>query len=147
MQVETTRFGTLEIAPEAIVTFSEGLLGFPNLKRFVLIEHPGGPFEWLQSVDEPAMAFPTLDPAWVRDEYSVRLEDADLDLLGLGPDGGHISVMAIVNVGDPSTPTINLLAPICLANDTRRGIQLVQHNQGLLTRHPLRTRTPEREVA
>lgn len=147
MQINTSRFGNIEVSQQELIVFAEGLLGFPELKQFIIIEHPGGPFQWLQSVDDANVAFPTLDPAWARNEYSARLEDSDLKTLGLEPEGGDIILLAIVNVTEPSNPTINLLAPLCLAVDTRRGIQVVQHNSGMSTRQPLIASAPERRVA
>jgi flagellar assembly factor FliW len=148
VQINTSRFGTLDVDKEELITFSEGLLGFPDLKEFIIIEHPGGPFQWIQSADDANVAFPTLDPAWAKNEYSARLEDADLKMLNLGPEGGDIILLAIVNVTEPSNPTINLLAPICISVETRHGVQVVQHNSGMSTRQPLVTTTSaERRVA
>ena len=36
MQIETTRFGVIEITEDRILEFSEGLVGFPGLKRFLV---------------------------------------------------------------------------------------------------------------
>ncbi len=150
MQVQTTLFGTVEIDDQQCIHFPEGILGFTHLTRFLLIEHPGGPFKWLQAVDAPEVAFPTLNPAWVCSNYEIRLEESEIETLGLGADAGagDVSVLAIVNVSTPTSPTINLMAPICVAVETRRGIQAVQHNRSLSTRHPLRARQRgERRVA
>jgi flagellar assembly factor FliW len=54
MELETTRFGTIRIQADDIITFEEGLVGLSQYRRFVLIRHDSeGPFWWLQSVDEP----------------------------------------------------------------------------------------------
>ena len=53
MIVNTTRFGPIEISKEDILNFSEGLLGFNDLEKFVLLDDPNDEiFAWLQSCDE-----------------------------------------------------------------------------------------------
>ena len=54
----TTRFGDQEAPVDMIVEFPDGLLGFPDCRRFIIVQNPsGGPFQWLQSIDEPGLAF------------------------------------------------------------------------------------------
>ncbi len=57
MRIETTRFGLLEMDEKVFIHFPWGMPGFEQLKRYVLLEHRDGPFQWLQSVDEPSVAF------------------------------------------------------------------------------------------
>ena len=63
--VDTTRFGAIDIEESSVIEFPEGLLGFGDCKRYVLLDHPGGNglFEWLQSVERPELAFCVIDPA------------------------------------------------------------------------------------
>lgn len=143
MKVETSRFGTLEVDPEDRIFFPEGMMGLPRMQHFVLFDHPGGVFQWLQSCDDADLAFVVMDPAFVVGEHNLRLMDQELEVLGVADlsgedDGGEIAVCAIVNVSDPRNPTVNLLAPLCIAMRTRRGMQVVQHHSGYSTRHELR---------
>ena len=144
MKVETTRFGTLEIEPEDRLYFPDGLLGLPHLRQFVLFEHSGGLFQWLQSCDEEDIAFVVIDPAFAVPSHSVKLSKADLELLavadldGAEEAGDEVGVCAIVNVCNPADPTVNLLAPLCISTRTRRGAQIVQHHSGYSTKHSLR---------
>jgi flagellar assembly factor FliW len=142
--VETSRFGQLEIDPEDRLLFPEGIMGLPDLRYFVLLDHEGGVFQWLQSTEDPDMAFVVIDPTMVVNEHAVRLNDADLKVLGVedleGTDEGQeIAVCAIVNVSDPSNPTVNLLAPLCIASRTRCGMQVVQHHSGYSTRYEIKS--------
>src|SRR4051812_10059698 len=75
MEIETTRFGRLEVDEERIIVCPEGLLGFPSKKRWALIQSgEDNYFFWLQAVDEPSLAFVVTDPAFFRPEYRVGLE-------------------------------------------------------------------------
>src|SRR3989442_4459509 len=76
MDIATTRFGRLEVNEERIISFPNGLLGFPDHKRFALIQTgEENYFFWLQSVDEPNLAFVVTDPAIFFKGYEVPLRD------------------------------------------------------------------------
>ena len=74
MDVRTTRFGVISIAEDRVITFPKGLLGFPQSHRFCLLE-PGDDacFFWLQSLDDPGLAFVVTDPALFVADYSVPI--------------------------------------------------------------------------
>ncbi len=71
MQVNTTRFGTIEIEERELITFPWGIPGFEELKSYVLLQYKNGPFQWLQSAEEPAVAFVVCPPDFIGLEYSV----------------------------------------------------------------------------
>ncbi|OGL64767.1 MAG: hypothetical protein A3J27_15225 [Candidatus Tectomicrobia bacterium RIFCSPLOWO2_12_FULL_69_37] len=136
MQVETTRFGPLEFASGQLYELTEGLLGFPLLKRFILIgnEADGGPFRWLQSLEEPALAFVVIDPDWLAPGYRSELPRAALEAAGLDrPEEG--TVLALVTIPEnPQEMTANLKGPLLFNSKTRQGLQLVLDEE----RHSLR---------
>ena len=65
-------------------TFPRGLLGFPDHTRFALIQTgEENYFFWLQSVDEPNLAFVVTDPSIFFKDYEVPVREetqADLKL-------------------------------------------------------------------
>ena len=58
MEVRTSRFGVIDIAEDRVITLPKGVLGFPNFTRYCLLQ-PGDDacFFWLQSLDDPSLAF------------------------------------------------------------------------------------------
>jgi len=136
MDVRTSRFGVIEIAEDRVITFSKGLLGFPDCARYCLLE-PGDDacFFWLQSIEEPSLAFVITDPALFISDYSVpirpeQMESLELDKLE------EAQVFVIVNkVGDQLTG--NLQGPLVINTLTRQGEQLVLAEKKWTTRHPL----------
>jgi flagellar assembly factor FliW len=76
MLIETSRFGTLDLDEGAFIEFPWGIPGFEQVKRYVLLEHGQGPFQWLQAVDEPNLAFVVCDPEVIGLRYSVPREKA-----------------------------------------------------------------------
>ncbi len=71
MQVNTTRFGSVEVKEEQFINFPWGIPGFEELKQYVLLEYKNGPFQWLQSVEEPSVAFVVCPPDFIGIEYRV----------------------------------------------------------------------------
>jgi len=75
MDIATTRFGRLEVNEERIISFPKGLLGFPQYQRYALIQTgEENYFFWLQSVDEPTLAFVVTDPAIFFKDYDFALK-------------------------------------------------------------------------
>ena len=136
MKVRTTRFGEVEIDPGRLLVFPHGLLGFARFRTFALLQPDDrGVFYWLQSVEDPELAFVVTDPtAWIPD-YSVPIRATDLAGLGLErPEDA--TIFAIVNRRDGAI-TANLQGPIVLNADSRTGIQLVLSDRTWSTRHEL----------
>ncbi len=84
MQVNTTRFGIIEVAEKELIKFPWGVPGFEELKSYVLLEYKNGPFQWLQSVDEPAVAFVVCSPDFLGLVYTAP--DAKKKLIKLDKD-------------------------------------------------------------
>jgi len=71
MQFDTTRFGMMEIEEKELINFPWGIPGFEELKAFVLLEYKNGPFQWLQSVEEPSVAFVVCPPGVIGLDYKI----------------------------------------------------------------------------
>jgi flagellar assembly factor FliW len=136
MEVRTTRFGVIEIADDRVITFPKGLLGFPAQKRYCLLE-PGDDacFFWLQSLDEPSLAFVITDPSLFVGDYSVPIREEQMKELSLEK-LEDAQVFCIVNKIDDQL-TGNLQGPLVINTLTRVGDQLVLAEKRWTTRHPL----------
>jgi flagellar assembly factor FliW len=134
LEVASRRFGTLSVGEDRIFTLDAGLVGFPEARRFVLLDHrPGSPFKWLLCVDEPELGFAVVDPADFVPGHAPPLERA-AELLGTTP--ADVAVLVLVNI--PREPTeifLNLLAPIVVDVRARRGRQLVLEDPALDPAH------------
>ncbi len=136
MEVQTTRFGLVTIAEDRIITFNKGLLGFGNFTRFCLLEPADDAcFFWLQSVEEPSLAFVVTDPAFFVPDFNVPIRPeqmGDLTLASLA----DAQVFVIVNKIDQAL-TGNLQGPLVINTLTRNGEQFVLAEKRWTTRHPL----------
>ncbi|HHT36127.1 MAG: flagellar assembly protein FliW [Candidatus Wallacebacter cryptica] len=125
MKIETTRFGTLEVDPEQIIDFPEGILGFEDYHQFVIVEQPESMFCFLQSVEEPWLCFVIMMPELLRHDYQVKLEPQHVKQLGF-EDSKDGQVFVIVTVPeDVSEMTANLQAPLVINRKTKLAKQVV----------------------
>jgi flagellar assembly factor FliW len=132
-----TRFGEVEFDPNDTVRFVEGLVGFENLRDFIVMPNKkNGPLFWIQSVEDPEIAFVLTDPTNFFLDYKVIPNDRERSKLGIEKDD-ECHALAVVTVPADRKVTLNLMAPILFAPATNRAIQVVLENSQYKTRHPL----------
>jgi flagellar assembly factor FliW len=129
---ESSRFGTLEIAADAAIEFPAGLIGLGG-SRFALVSADAeGPFHWLHSLDDPALALPVTSPWLFFSDYAVELSDADTGRVG----SERPDVWVTVRTGsEPRDFSANLRAPILVADG--RGHQVINEATDAPVRAPL----------
>ena len=138
MKMKTTRFGEIEVREDEVLTFPQGLLGFGHLRKYALRPNPkGGPFQWLQSLEDGSVAFVVVEPREFFVDYVVTLGADDLAPLKLA-DPADAKVLAIVTVTpDPRNITANLQGPVVLNPKERLALQFILTVPGITTRHAL----------
>lgn len=148
MLIQTSRFGAVELTEEDVVQFPEGLIGFNTLHRYVLLDDPNDDiFAWLQSCDDPGIAFPVLEPELFAAGYKVALTKHDLDSLSLESMAGS-RVFAIVTIPeDPRQMTANLKAPLIFNVAKKMARQCVLQDSKLNIREPIFSQLQQRVVA
>jgi flagellar assembly factor FliW len=136
MEIATTRFGRMEVNEQRIIFFAKGLLGFPEHQRYALIQtSEENYFFWLQSLDEPALAFVVTDPGIFFKDYEFALKEETQQALQL-TDMGFAQVFVICNkVGEWLTG--NLQGPLVINAQNRTGEQIVLNDKQWTTRQPL----------
>ena len=136
MDIESTRFGRLTVDDERIITVPTGLLGFPKFTRYALIQTgEENYFFWLQSIDEPNLAFVVTDPSIFFKDYEVPIREETQSELQLN-DVGFAQIFVICNKVDEWL-TGNLLGPIVVNAQNRMGQQVVLTEKKWTTRQPL----------
>ncbi|MDP7033136.1 MAG: flagellar assembly protein FliW [Planctomycetota bacterium] len=135
-EIETTRFGRVEIDEETIIRFPDGLLGFGQVQEYVIIDHPGPMgVQWLQALDVPELAFVVIDPLLFKSDYLVQLHAQEMERIGLD-DLAKGKVMVILVVPkDPRKITANLQGPLVLNPEKRLGMQVVLPHDRYTTKH------------
>lgn len=138
MLIASDRFGEIEVAEERILSFPEGLLGFPEARRFAMVESDdAGVYFWLQSVDDPSLAFLTVMPWAFFPDYAVDLPEAEERSLELEREGDALVLCLLTVHRDTKAITANLLGPLVINAVSRRGRQVVLAESGYPVRAPL----------
>ena len=139
MNVKTTRFGEIDIDEKRVIRFPDGLLGFPEQKDYVLLEHkPGSPLFWLQSATAPYLAFVAIDPFPVKKDYLKDLQGVEKGIFK-GVEDGRVIVLVIVTIkqDDVNPVTMNLMGPLVIDAEKRIGRQVILEKSGYSYQHPL----------
>ncbi len=130
MKANTRLFGKIDIDEEKIITLENGMIGFPDLKKFTLIydkekKRTASSIMWLQSMDEPQVAFPVMHPNELKPDYAPTVSDDMLAPLGeLNQENTYILV-TLTAAADKKDTTVNLKAPVIINTDTRKGSQII----------------------
>ncbi len=136
MKIETSRFGEVECEEEHIIEFIEGPFGFPEAKRFIVMNHPGnGVFKWLQSVDNADLAFVVVDPFPFFPGYGFDLDSSDVEILELEDPKKALVYTILVVPSEPKKITANLRAPVIINAENRKGRQIVLVDECYGTKH------------
>ncbi|MDR3134590.1 MAG: flagellar assembly protein FliW [Deltaproteobacteria bacterium] len=138
IKIQTTRFGDMEFQEESVISILGGVIGFPSLVRYVLIQRPSdAPFYWLQSLDDPTMALVLVNPVLFQADYAPPLPEGLHEELKAKP--GDITLFAIVTIppGRPHDMTANLLGPLAINPASRLARQLVLDDSVYTHRQPI----------
>lgn len=147
MIINTTRFGELEIDENLIFNFIEPILGYENIRKYILIDHmPDSPFKWLQAVEDCNIAFPVTIPGFFGLDYQFIIPEEEAKRLELtNPEDLLILNIVCIPTGDPQSATINLVGPIVINSSNKKGMQLVLVSTNYSVRHKLFPGTAKEE--
>ncbi len=138
-----TRFGDMEVDDSRAMTFARGLVGFPEARRYVLLEPRGSShIAWLQSLEVPVLAFPVMDGATMGPGYPKPTATELARRAGLGAE--RLALLVVVARTHPDGPLVaNLLAPLLIDLETREGVQVVLDHRVFSAAAPLAPRPTE----
>ncbi len=138
MLIHTLNFGDLEVPEDKVITFKEGLPGFPQIHRFAVLELEDlKPFQYLQALDDPPISLFIINPFLVDPTYEFRLIDSDMEDVN-STNSAELAVYAVATIpDDPAGATLNLMAPIVINDSCRCGKQVILHESKYSVKHPL----------
>jgi len=132
-----TRFGEVEFDPEKTLSFISGLIGFENLHDFLVMPSvKKGPLFWIQSVEDPQIAFVLTDPTNFFLDYKVVPDKVERKTLGI-EDEDECFALSVVTIHPDKSVTLNLAAPILFAPKSNRAMQVILEKSQYQTRTPL----------
>ncbi len=144
MKINTTRFGEVEVVEELVFDFESPIIGFNELKKYMLIEHDENScFKWLQALDDPEIAFPVTSVHYFGIEYNFEIPDEDAEKIGLEK-AEDLIVLNIASIphNNPKGTTINLKAPIIVNATNLKSMQIILPDDKLKIKHPIFVQQP-----
>lgn len=136
VMIDSGHLGQVEVDDDSVVEFPAGVIGFPDQHRYAIVAaEDSGLYSWLQSIDEPDLAFLTVVPAPFFPEYAPVIPDEDCALIELS-DPADAQLLCLVTVGEDLV-TANLLGPVVLNVRNRLARQVVLTDPALSTKAPV----------
>lgn len=139
MKLNTARFGEIEIEENRIFNFVMPIIGFDMLHKFIILDpNKDTLFKWLQSIEDPALAFPIISVSALNLDYTIDLPDNIVETLDI-KNVESLLVMNITSIpqDNPKGTTINLLAPLIFNLDNQNAAQVVLSGSGYNISYPM----------
>jgi flagellar assembly factor FliW len=137
MTITNTRFGDIDYSADDIITFAEGIIGFPESKQYLLLNpKPNTPFRWLQSLEEASLAFLVAFPEVIAPGYAPVVDDSTVNELELSEETPRMLLTTVtIPAGKPEDMTTNLLGPIVVNAATMRAKQVILSDDAYTVKH------------
>lgn len=132
MKIQTSQFGEIELTDDRVLTFTKGIPGFEEMKKYVLLpadESNESPFFFLQSIESAELSFFLVDPFSFFPEYDIKLEEQLVERLELEEPTDAIVLTTVSVTGDMKDATTNLKGPLVINNRKKLGMQIVLDNK------------------
>ena len=137
MEIKTRAMGTVSIEEKQIIRMDEGFFGFPESRKFALIDAEQRPFIWVQSLDDEGLAFLAVDPFLFCCDYEIDLNDSDVAALGI-ESPSDVLVFALVTIPqDGSRITMNLQGPLIINKKNNKAMQVIHPDPKWTTKHDI----------
>lgn len=140
MKLTTRVFGEVDIDESKIISFPNGIIGFPDLKRFTLMyddEKGSDTIKWLQSVDEPNFAMPVMDPLVVCPDYKPEVDKNLVDDIGELTDSDLLVLVTVTVPHDLKQMTVNLMGPFIINVKDMKAVQTIIDNDDYPVKYPI----------
>ncbi|MBR1670660.1 MAG: flagellar assembly protein FliW [Butyrivibrio sp.] len=142
MKLSTRIFGEVEIEDSKIINFPNGIIGFPDLKRFTLIhdadeDESQNTIQWLQSIEESGFAMPVINPLIVCPDYSPKVNKSELQTIGELNDEELLVLVTVTVPHDLTKMTVNLKGPFIINVSERKASQTIIDNDEYPVKFPI----------
>ncbi|MBF0456331.1 MAG: flagellar assembly protein FliW [Nitrospirae bacterium] len=120
---ETSRFGTVEVDADKVISFPDGILGFPSLKRYVLLDHKDTVLKWLHAVDDPDVAFIVVEPVVLLPDFTMTTDPVTKKFLRIEQEEDLVTLV-IIRVENEQV-IANFHGPLLFNASLKLGVQVV----------------------
>lgn len=140
MKLTTRIFGEVEIDDSKIISFPNGIIGFPDLKKFTLMydeEKGSDTIKWLQSIDEPNFAMPVMDPLVVCPDYKPEVDVNITNDIGDIESDDLLVLVTVTVPHDLKQMTVNLMGPFIINIKELKAVQTIIDNDDYPVKFPI----------
>jgi len=146
MILNSSRFGQLEVPEDKIITMERPILGFEAFHHFCLIEiEELKPFRWLQSTEDPAVAFLVVNPVLIFSGYRIEVNSNEIAELKVNRVESVETYVVVTTPPDPQKMSVNLQGPILINTENNLAKQLVLVNSRYKVKHLILQALEEQE--
>lgn len=141
MNISTKYFDDVSISEQDIIYFKEGIFGFENFKKYIIIEFESGSDNLLclQSIDDEELAFVLMNPFNLMSEYKPQLSDSDIEDLDIDENTEGVLYYVICVVKDSiSESTVNMKCPIVINPKSKMAKQIILDSEEYNFKHELK---------
>ena len=125
MELVTKARGKITVTSEQLIDIPEGLFGFEKYTKYAIVDSDYEPFLWLQSCEEPDLAFLIIDPFLICSYYETDIDDELLVKIGITKPE-DIIIMTIVTIPHDGSPnTANFQGPLVINKKNRKCMQAI----------------------
>ena len=138
MKVNSIRFGEIEVPDDRIIQMEKPVLGFEEFRHYCLIDiEEYRPILWLQSIDDPAVVLPVVNPRVFFPDYTISINSNEIAEL-LIENVNAVETYAVMTITDNAEDiSVNLQGPILINTDNNLGKQLVLVNSKYQVKHKI----------
>lgn len=138
MKLVTSRFGEIEYKDNEVILVPKGVLGFSQLTRYVILDKDQfTPFKWLQSIEDPNVAFVIMDPRGLFSGYKLEINEKELEELNYTNSSDLVTYVIVTVPQDAALASADLLGPLVINPKKRLAKQAVMPNTPYTTKHYL----------
>lgn len=138
MKIVSSLLGELEFEEKDIIMFPAGIPAFEREKSFLLIAMgEGTPFYYLQSALNPGLCLVVANPFAFFPRYSIEIGPEELEGLDCSRREELLIYVILTVPRDFRQSSANLVAPLIINQESRKGLQFIVTNGDYTTRHPI----------
>ncbi|UCD63414.1 MAG: flagellar assembly protein FliW [Candidatus Zixiibacteriota bacterium] len=147
MIISSLRLGQLEVPDDKVIFTEKPILGFEHLRRYCLVDvEELRPFLWLQSVDDPAIAFLMVNPRVFFPDYRIEVNSNEIAELQVNRVEA-VETYVIVTVPErPDEMSVNLQGPLLINTENNKAKQLILVNSGYQIAHRIMDSLPQKQT-
>lgn len=127
MKLNTPYLGEIEYEKDEVIIFEQGLYGFEDRQKFILINLDDAefPFNWLQSIENEELSFVLTSPFLFVENYEFELPDQVAETLSIEKPEDALILSTVVLNEELNKSTMNLQAPIIINRNSNKGRQII----------------------